>query len=293
MSVLINFNFYSFFSFRNLASPFQFRVFGCFTIWLALSACSNWELKEKCEKTNWFSYAQGVSFSGKYLEEDSFVKQCRSVEKVNSVDLDRGFKFGREKGCTYDEILSRGRQGQVVNFQFCDGLDAYTMKQKHREGLKIYCLRDNGYPVGKSGQVYQNVCLTEEEKSFLPNYQRGRRDFLSDSIKLSQREIGAMRQSLESYEQELNRISREFTTLPHLQQCETKSVYDQNSHKEEMKQICQEPSHISNMRSNLDAQLSRTRTQKNELNSRLEERERSQHQMEDELIRLPNIGQKQ
>ena len=86
-----------------------------------LSGCANWALKDRCEKTNWFEYSQGVAFDGRYLDEDGFVKDCKKVDRISAVQIDQGFKLGREKMCQYDEIFGRAKEGVPVFFKFCDG----------------------------------------------------------------------------------------------------------------------------------------------------------------------------
>src|SRR3989338_3097507 len=101
--------------------------------------CANWALQDKCEKTNWFEYSQGVAYQGKYLEEDGFIKACKGIDSTSAVQLDLGFKQGREKMCQYDEIHSRAKEGVPVFFKFCDGLEMNRMKYLYQQGLVSYC----------------------------------------------------------------------------------------------------------------------------------------------------------
>jgi len=191
------------------------------------SSCSNWALKDRCKGTNWFEYAQSVSFSGKYLEEDHFVKQCKELDLINSQHLDQGFKLGRDKGCSYDEIFKRGKVGSPVNFKFCDGLEPSLMTKKHREGLAIFCTTENGYPFGKSGQLYQQVCSGEQEKMFLPTYHKGRKQFLTERKESLNSQIIQIESSISRLGHRERNSSADYHSLPSVHQCFTKTVYNE------------------------------------------------------------------
>ena len=66
----------------------------------SLVACSSWFKRRECNKTNWFSYGEKVAMSGRRLDEDSFINECRKVEAdVSDSQLDRGFKTGMATYC--------------------------------------------------------------------------------------------------------------------------------------------------------------------------------------------------
>ena len=121
-----------------------------------LSACSNFSLKERCEKTNWFEYSRDLANSGRYLEEDTFIKECKGVDLTSAVQLDLGFKSGRQRYCTYENFLRQGESGEPVNFKMCDNLVMYSMQERYGAGLKNYCTAKVGYVVGSTGKIYKN-----------------------------------------------------------------------------------------------------------------------------------------
>lgn len=202
------------------------------------SSCANYQLKQTCEKTNWFQHAQSVAYSGKYLEEDNLVKNCKSVDRYQHADADSGFKLGRDKMCTYDEIYNRGKQGQQLNFIFCDGLSQNQMKAKYQAGLKIFCTESSGSSYGKSGALYQKVCPTETEISFMKGYKPGRYQYLGLVIKNKKSQLVDLEQE---YNDSLNlerSLTSQYSSIPQSQLCLYKDVYDESKKKSTMQYVC-------------------------------------------------------
>lgn len=218
-------------------------------------------LKEKCEKTNWFEYAQGLGKEGRYLAEDPLVKDCRGVEIISETQIDQGFKLGREKACTYDEIFQRGKLGQVFFFKFCDALEPVRMKARHQEGLNLFCVKESGYPYGKSGQLYQNVCSKEQEVQFLPTYYAGRKDHLSEKIKNIELRLGQLNNEISQQLQRESMMSREYANIPNLSDCSHTLVFDESTKKEVSRLICKESFSITSQRDRLSTSLSTLRAQ--------------------------------
>ncbi|HEY1079150.1 MAG TPA: DUF2799 domain-containing protein, partial [Bdellovibrio sp.] len=76
-----------------------------FALILALSTtgCANYFIKKDCESTNWFEHGQKVAQSGKWLNADKKVMDCRRVEaEIQESQLDQGFKSGVQKYCNND-----------------------------------------------------------------------------------------------------------------------------------------------------------------------------------------------
>jgi len=223
---------------------------------MLLCSCSTWVLKEKCQATNWFEYSQKVAYQGKYLEEDGFIKDCRGVDRINDVQLDLGFKLGREKMCTYDEIYKRATQGQPVFFKFCDGLEAPLMKKRYQDGLNIFCTNDQGYSYGKSGQDYLKVCPAQQEVQFLPGYYRGRFEYLTqfliDKRELESKQLG----NIQSYSQSESNASRAYSSIPNLLDCNSLQVYNEATKQNENRTVCSEPFYIRSQRESLYSEMS-------------------------------------
>lgn len=252
-----------------------------------LSGCSNWALIERCEKTNWFDYAQGVSFQGKYLEEDDFVRDCRGVDRFNSVQTDLGFKLGREKICTYDEIFRRGKAGTPVFFKFCDGLDQSTMIRRHADGLTLFCVRDVGYAYGKSGQVYQKVCPANQERDFLPAYHEGRKLYLTDRRAQLKAQIATTENQLSAATTRESRASADYQSVPHPQECRTLQVYSEEVKRDLPRLVCSEAPYALLQRNTFFDQLSAIRHEVNSLGAQLVRLRDDWNGNELELTKIP------
>lgn len=254
---------------------------------LASLGCSSWALKERCEQTNWFEYSQKVAFDGKYLEEDGFIKDCKKVDRTSAVQLDLGFKQGREKMCQYDEIFIRAKEGVPVFFRFCDGLDMNRMRGLYSQGLVSYCTSQKGYSFAKAGKIYLNLCSPQQEKEFLPGYYKGRREYLNALIvELTGRLVGI--KSLEhSYATTEENIQQEYRNLPHAMECSTRSVYDEGSKQNENRVICSEANYVRSRRSVLWGDLDGIRSKLRSLRSDWAQIELQTTQAKQDLSALP------
>lgn len=252
-----------------------------------ISGCASWALKERCEKTNWFEYSQGVAFQGKYLEEDAFVKDCKDVDRTNAVQLDQGFKLGREKMCSYDEIYLRATQGQPVFFKFCDGLEMNLMKKKFTDGLVIFCTAERGYSYGKSGQVYQRVCAAQQEVQFLPKYFQGRKEYLSQMILDTKENLKSLSNQLARIEYSHSEASRAYYSIPNLLDCSTISVYNEITKKDETKRVCSEPNYIRNQRDRLYDKLSEISDQLRDTRNSIKQKSADLENYQKELNIIP------
>ena len=236
---------------------------------LSATGCSTWILKERCSSTNWFEYSQEVAFKGKYLEEDGFIKDCKGVDRISSQQIDIGFKLGREKMCQYDEIYARGREGVPVFFNFCGGLDMARMKSQFDSGLKEFCTKSNGYTYGKSGKIYLKVCSAKKEEDFLPSYKIGRKEYLLALIKSLKAKNEDLRVDLATISASESRLSNEYSSLPHPQECSYETVYNSSTQTNHSVNVCREASYIVSQRFQLRSELSRIRGLINDIQTQI------------------------
>lgn len=255
---------------------------------VVLVSCSSWELKKQCEATSWFDYAQNLSKKGLYLEEDSFVQQCKEVDKLDATQMDLGFKLGREKLCSYDEIYHRGTLGEPVFFKFCDGLEMKKMFESHRQGLLLFCRKENGYPYGKSGELYKNVCNAQQENDFLENYFKGRKDFLNEAIVDKKNELLRIQEKMNHASLRELSISNEYSRIPAVLSCSVKSVYIESLKKDENKNICEEPSYIRLQRESIFSDLQSARANIRSVQEEQRLTEISLRHFQNELIKIPS-----
>jgi len=71
------------------------------------------------------------------------------------------------------------------------------------EGVRQYCLPENGFSAGESGNRYNNVCPEEMQTSFYAAYQEGRQ------LHLAQSEIDSMSRQISQKEYRLKQIATE------------------------------------------------------------------------------------
>jgi hypothetical protein len=73
------------------------------------------------------------------------------------------------------------------------------------DGVRQYCLPENGFSAGEKGQAYQNVCPTELQPSFYAAYQEGRQLFTAQS------EINNLNRLVTQKENRLKQIDKEIS----------------------------------------------------------------------------------
>lgn len=251
------------------------------------TGCSNWALKQQCEQTNWFEYARDLASGGRYLDEDGFVGECKKVDKSSAVQLDLGFKSGRERYCTYENFLRLGETGELAHFKMCDGLSLYDMQKNYATGLSKFCVAKVGYEYGSSGKVYKNVCLKKDEAQFLPTYYRGRKQHLERKEIQIRNQIVELRQEEGSLARQIEMMNSEIEKLPNLHDCHYTSVYNESTKQSESMYVCTESYLISSLRSNLYSKISPMRDAYME-NSNLQKRElKNLDEVQIELTKIP------
>jgi hypothetical protein len=255
-------------------------------LFIILNSCANYELKKTCENTNWFDYAQSVAYSGRYLEEDKLVKQCKDVEIINGQQLDGGFKLGREKMCSYDEVQRRGQSGEPVYFSFCDGLSEGQMKSKYELGLKQFCTETSGLSYGRSGQVYKKVCNFQSEIQFMKGYRPGRSEYLALKIKNSKIEIEQLNINLKQFTYQQDSLNSQYHYLPRSEECEKIKVFNEATKSDIERTVCKEDPRITGQRSSLLEKLENTRSEISEIIRKKESLNKSIQAFENELLTL-------
>lgn len=216
-------------------------------------------LKDRCEKTNWFNYSQEVAYSGKYLEEDGFIKDCKGVDRISAQQIDLGFKLGREKMCTLEEMHRRGKEGQPVYFDFCDSLSKSQMKLKYDTGLNIFCTEPNGMVYGRSGAVYLKVCPITSEVPFMNGYRPGRSQYLSLLIQTKKNEILQLESGYVELIRRETTANTQYNMIPSGQTCGNREVYNEETKKNMVVNVCVVDSALTSQRSLVINQLDQIR----------------------------------
>ncbi|MNJ91335.1 lipoprotein [compost metagenome] len=158
----------------------SFSVFGC----------ASYLKRQQCEQINWFDHGKKIALRGQWLNSDKMVQECRKVEaEMSETQLDQGFKSGMGEYCSPQGAYSVGKSGKSFSREFCEGPGITAIMNQHQQGIRDYCAKSNGYQAGASGEKYKNVCSPEMEKTFLPEYRKGRKKFVEAQIKYKEGEI--------------------------------------------------------------------------------------------------------
>ena len=178
-------------------------------------SCSSFFIRKECEQVNWHQRGYDIAMSGKRVTGDEVIARCEKAEfDVPDTDVDLGFKAGMMAYCKPETAHQIGRDGSPFNADFCDTAEVRILRQRHFEGVKLYCQKDNGMVVGASGKKYTQICPKEMEEAFLVEYRKGRKKFLEHTIASNQIEIQTLDVNLASLRQEQSDLSYEMGRLP-------------------------------------------------------------------------------
>ena len=148
---------------------------------LLLISCTSYFVRKDCEKKNWYQIGYDAALRGDRISNDDTVNTCRKVDaEISESQLDVGFKAGMSRYCQPDGVFQTGKNGDLFNTDFCEPGQLSMLRQKHHDGLKAFCT--DGMTAGLSGKKYKNVCETNLEKGFLPEYRKGRKKYLQGMI---------------------------------------------------------------------------------------------------------------
>lgn len=157
---------------------------------LTTAGCASYLKRKSCESINWFEHGQKVALSGKWLNADATINECRKVEAdIQESQLDKGFKSGMEKYCSKEHSYLTGKSGDPYSRDLCEGPMINVLMSEHQRGVKDYCAKTNAFAAGSSGKKYQNLCPKDLESLFLPEYRKGRKKYVETVIANRQEEI--------------------------------------------------------------------------------------------------------
>lgn len=175
-----------------------------FSIVVLLSGCASYMTRQTCESTNWFEYGKSVALDGRRLSGDQFLLHCQQAEAdVAESDLDRGFKAGMAQYCQPEIVFQTGKAGKFFSEEMCTGMGLNNLRVQHRNGVLQYCDRSNGYSAGTKGNPYNKICPLELEKAFVPEFNRGRKRYLSARIAQNNTQINELSRQIGSQDYEL------------------------------------------------------------------------------------------
>lgn len=179
------------------------------------SSCTNWMIRQECEKVNWYEHGYKVAMSGKRLSGDAEVDRCRKAEyDLPEQQLDLGFKAGMSNYCKPEIVYATGKSGDFFNTDLCDPGQANPLRARHAEGVRAYCAAGNAYGAGASGKKYQSICPQDLEPAFLPEYKRGRKKYLNTLISQAQRQEQQLDRQLLDNERQRANLTTQMALLP-------------------------------------------------------------------------------
>lgn len=192
---------------------------------LGFSGCASYFLRKNCESKNWYQHGYDLAMRGQRINSDDFVLQCRKAEaEISESQLDTGFKAGMANYCKPDVVFQTGRNGEVLNFDFCEPGQAKILRARHAEGVKLYCEPQNAFQVGSSGKAYTKICSQDQEKAFLPEFQRGRKRFLQAKINETQNRISDLDRRIIEEDRETRNLQMQLAIIPPPQEVINRTV---------------------------------------------------------------------
>ena len=141
-----------------------------------LAGCTTFS-KEQCEKMNW--KAQGFASANK------------------------GDTFG--EGMAY--------YGRECGQEHAVAVDSNEFKLGYDEGLKVFCIPENGYDAGNRGIAYKGTCAAYSEDKFLSRYLTGNAAFMKRRIVELEGQVRSLEEEVDSLKSQLSAKESELSTL--------------------------------------------------------------------------------
>jgi hypothetical protein len=221
-----------------------------------LTSCTSYFVRKDCEKLNWYQVGYDAALRGDRISNDDTVSKCRKVEAdISESQLDVGFKAGMSRYCQPDGVYQTGKSGDLFNTDFCEPGQLSILRKRHEEGLKAYC--SDGMTAGLSGKKYKSVCQSQLEKTFLPEYRKGRKKYLQGMIQNAETKLRDNSLQIDKLSFEKRITDGRLSVLPFVK------TGDQDPYREER-------SRLSNQSWSLSSQISSLTGEKNRLQSEID-----------------------
>ncbi|MCB0419749.1 MAG: DUF2799 domain-containing protein [Bdellovibrionales bacterium] len=216
-----------------------------------MMSCASYFKRKTCEKTNWFAHGEKVALSGKRIDADPFVSECKQVEaQINEMDLDLGFKKGMATYCTDQGAYETGRKGLKLSLDLCEDNRWPRLKSHHQKGVVEFCQPSNGYAQGAKGWEYNHICPKELEKGFLVKYHGGLRVYYNGEISDRRERLSEMDRKIMALQLEKSDLRNQLTRL------ESSINFRRHSRSVGQNQISPETPEETQMKSDLESRIS-------------------------------------
>lgn len=243
-------------------------------------SCASYFKRKDCEKTNWFQYGHDVAMSGRRLDADTFVKECRKVEaQMSFSDLDTGFKAGMAKYCNNDNVYEVGKSGKPFSYDMCDGENMTKMKQRWAAGIRVFCTPSSAYRFGAGGGVYLNVCPKDTEDAWMAEYRKGRKIYLTSQIAEKEKEISRLDGEVSRLESKRTSLSQEQAMVANQTQFRTERVYDPKTGSYTERTIREQPQGAQMRSQQLSSDIS-------SVNYQIESTRKKQRDLQEEISKM-------
>ena len=149
------------------------------------------------------------------------------------------------KGAQSSQLLKH--QNACVKHGVIPERDAYLAGWE--EGVRQYCLPENGFSTGERGTQYNNVCPDDMQPSFYAAYQEGRQLYLATS------EINSMSRQISQKEYRLKQISAELSSTEARLVEDTTTALERRELLDRTKELAQEEGKIRNQIQDLKVEV--------------------------------------
>lgn len=140
---------------------------------LSLSGCATMS-KADCIAMDWFELGRTDGMIGK--PRSTFQERAKPCLKHGIVPDRASYYRGHDEGltiyCTEEQGFDLGKTGQLYT-PICPEESGF--RTGYDRGIQLYCTEEKGYQAGLNGQNYNFVCPPQLEADFLKGYERGRR----------------------------------------------------------------------------------------------------------------------
>jgi len=213
---------------------------------LVLASCNTWDEK-KCGQTNWRSLGLADGQKGKNNKSNYYVGKCSEFGIVNTRAYNEGYRLGNKNFCEGSQAFEKGKNGEskdlacathpvyAVNYRkgmtyFCSYDKGYESQFNNTEtlsqcrgfseyergltsGQKDYCSEDNAFEIGKSGEVMNDSCSSEQKYQISKAYKQGYEAFLGNKVSLLQDDYREMDYKLAEVNRQISDSQRTLSRL--------------------------------------------------------------------------------
>jgi hypothetical protein len=243
---------------------------------LMLSSCASYFKRQSCESTDWYKHGHQFAMSGQRLDSDPFLKECKQVEAmIDHAAVDKGFKAGMAAYCKEDVAYQKAFEGENYNYDFCESNKFTKLRASFDSGRRKLC-STGGYQFGAKGKKYAGQCSQLGEAAFLKNYNRGRRVYLNNEIRIAQDEIYSNNRKIQNLNYEVGRLNNQLMRLGSGNVIVKERKYDEfsNTYREEVRvekdhSVQHEITSLKNRISSKNAEINSLRNKQSSLEERI------------------------